>query len=94
MSELLSRIYALLADVILPHLKSIETSQAEQRLETDRLNRNLEAFRTEMQIHFLELRAEIAACRQELEDTMVTLRESEAAEDDGTAPIKRKRIVN
>jgi hypothetical protein len=31
-----------------------------------------------------EIRAEIAQCRQELEDTMVTLRESEAAEDSDT----------
>ena len=94
MPELLSKIYTLLLEVVLPRLQAIQTSQAEQRLETDRLNRNLEAFRSEMQIRSAEIYAEIALCRQELEDTMVTLRESEAAENGSVQPAKKKRIVN
>lgn len=94
MSEMLSKIYALLLDVILPNLKSVLTSQAEQRSETDRLNRNLDDFRTEMAIRFAEIRAEIALCRQEIEDTMVILRESEAAESGAAPPGRKKRIVN
>ena len=42
MSVLLSQIMNLLTGVIVPQLQSIHASQAEQRLETDRLNRNIE----------------------------------------------------
>ncbi len=81
MFDYLSHIYQLLMEVILPSLKGIESSQAEQRLQTDRLNQNLEEFRTEMHICFAEIRAEVAACRAQVEDVMVTIRESEAASD-------------
>jgi hypothetical protein len=94
MSEMLSKIYALLLDVILPHLKDIQASQAEHTTQAERLNRNLEEFRVEMTIRMAEIRAEIALCRQELEDTMVTLRESETAGDSDAPPAKKKRIVN
>jgi hypothetical protein len=94
MSEMLLKIDALLLDVILPNLKAVQTSQAEQTTQAERLNRNLEEFRAEMQIRMTEIRAEIALCRQELEDTMVTLRESEAAEDSDPPVTKKKRIVN
>ena len=94
MSEMLLKIDALLLDVILPNLKAVQTSQAEQTTQAERLNRNLEEFRAEIQIRMAEIRTEIALCRQELEDTMVTLRESEAAEDSDAPPPKKKRIVN
>jgi hypothetical protein len=94
MSEMLLKIDALLLDVILPNLKAVQTSQAEQTTQAERLNRNLEEFRAEIQIRMAEIRAEIALCRQELEDTMVTLRESEAAEDSDPPVTKKKRIVN
>jgi hypothetical protein len=94
MSEMLSKIYALLWDVILPNLRGIQASQAEQRTETDRLNHNLREFRVEMQIRLTEVRAEVALCRQELEDTMVTLRESDSAEDSDPPLARKKRIVH
>jgi hypothetical protein len=94
MSEMLSRIYTLLLDVILPNLKSVQASQAEQRRQTESLNRAMEEFRAEMQLRLAEIRAEISLCRQELEDAMVTLRESETAEEPDAPPGRKKRIVH
>jgi hypothetical protein len=81
MSDTLSRLHALLLDEILPHLNDIEVSQAEQRRETDRLMRTIHDFRAEMQLRFAELRAEIAYCRQEVEDAMVSLRDGDSPAD-------------
>jgi hypothetical protein len=94
MSATLSQIMTLLTDVIVPQLQSIHASQAEQRHETDRLNRNIEEFRLEMQMRFAAIHAEIAACRQELEDTMVTIRERDAIDDDPGQSKTRKRTIH
>jgi hypothetical protein len=94
MAALLSQIFALLSDVILPQLKSIHASQAEQRLETGRLNRNIEEFRLEMQVRFAALHAEITACRQEIEDTMVTIRERDSDEVAVARSGSRKRTIH
>ena len=91
MSDLLSQLYSVLVDVVMPNLKGIQASQIEQRMQTDRLNQNLDEFRAEMQLRFFELRTEIAACRQELEDAMVTIREVEAANAE-SSPIKKTLI--
>jgi hypothetical protein len=84
----------MLLNAILPNLKSVQANQAEQTMQAERLNRKLEQFRAETQIPMAEIRAEVAQCRQELEDTMVTFRASEAAEDSDTLPVRKKRIVN
>jgi len=94
MKEMLAQLHALLLDVILPHLKGVQASQAEQRIQTDLLNRNLEEFRSEMQMRFAEIRAEIAACRQEVEDTMVTLREADRIDDTESAITHKKRLIH
>jgi hypothetical protein len=94
MSALLSQILTLMTDVIVPQLQSIHASQAEQRVETDRLNRNIEEFRLEMQMRFASMHAEIAACRQELEDTMVIVRERESIDEDFERGTARKRIIH
>jgi len=94
MSDMFSQIFALLNNVIVPQLQSILVSQAEQRRETDRLNRSIEEFSLEMQMRFASIHAEIAACRQELEDTMVAIREHDL-ESDGTGQSKlRRRTVH
>jgi hypothetical protein len=94
MAALLSQIMTLLTDVIVPQLQSIHDNQAEQQLETDRLNRNFEEFRLEMQMRFAALHAEIAACRQELEDTMVTVRERDPLDDAEDRGKVRKRTIH
>jgi len=91
---MLTQLHALLVDVILPHLKGIQASQAEQRVQTERLNQNLEEFRSEMQLRFAEIRAELAACRQEVEDTMVTLRETDLPDDSESIVTGKKRLIH
>ena len=91
---MISQILTLLTDVIVPQLQSIHTSQAEQRLEAERLNRNIDEFRLEMQMRIAAMHAEIAACRQELEDTMVTVRERDAIDDDFAPDKARKRTTH
>jgi hypothetical protein len=94
MPDMLSQIFTLLNDVIVPQLQSIHTSQALQRLETDRLNRNIEEFRNEMHLRFAAIHAEIAACRQELEDTLVTVRERDGDDNRETQTKLRKRTIH
>jgi hypothetical protein len=94
MTESIGKIYALLTDVILPHLDAIQASQAEQKMQYQGLSRNMEEFRAEIHIHLAEIRADVAFCRQELEDTMVVLRETEAADEDAAARPGQMRIVH
>lgn len=88
------QIQNMLTGVIVPHLKGIQVSQTEQRLEMERLNRSFEEFRIEMQMRFAELRTELAACRQELEDAMLTIREMDAAEFPDREPALKKRLIH
>jgi len=94
MSDTLSQLEVLLTDVILPNLKGISACQVEQRMEGDRLVRMIEDFRSEMQISFAQLRAEIAACRQEVEDAIILLREGEAANTPEPTAKARKTIIH
>ena len=94
MPDTLSQLEVLLTDVILPNLKGISACQVEQRMEGDRLALMLEDFRSEMQINLAQLRAEIAACRQEVEDAIILLRESEGANDLELTAKVRKTIIH
>jgi hypothetical protein len=90
MSEMLAKVHALLTEVILPRLQEIQASQEEQKVQTSRLHASVEEFRMEMLLRFVELHAEIAACRSQIEDAMVTLRESESGtEVEITDPVKK-----
>jgi hypothetical protein len=94
MSEILTEIYTLLLDQVLPQLKSIEAAQADQRGHYDTIHRNMLNLHAEIQIRFAELRAEIAACRQELEDTMVTIRERESGEQHESSDRRKRRLIH
>jgi hypothetical protein len=94
MSETLEKLYTLIAEVILPTLQGIQASQEEQQFQTRRLSANLEEFRTEMHIRFAELHAELAACRTQIEDTLVTLRENESASDSEAVFPSKKQLLN
>ncbi len=91
---MLSQVYALLLDRILPQLKRIEVAQREQREHSESIQRNIEDLRVEMQIRFAELRAEIAACSQEIEDAMVTVRERDDREPNEARNRGKKRLVH
>jgi hypothetical protein len=47
-----------------------------------------------MQLRFAEIRAELAACRQEVEDTMVTLRETDLPDDSESIVTGKKRLIH
>jgi predicted phage gp36 major capsid-like protein len=94
MSEMFTSLYNLLADVVVPKLKGIEASQAEQRLQSEQLSSDIKDFRAEMRIRFAEIRAEIAACQAQVEDAMVTLRESDAGETDDDAFRGKKPLIH
>jgi hypothetical protein len=79
-STQIDQIFRLLLDVILPNLKSIHASQAEQRAQSQRLGESITEFRAEMEMLFATLRAETEAVRLEIDDSLFALRESLRAE--------------
>jgi hypothetical protein len=93
MPETYSKLYALLMKEMLPQLTAMETRQIEQKQQLESMNQAIHELRAEMHLHFAEIRADVALCRQELEDTMVVLRESGAIEEDAEMPAATKRVV-
>jgi hypothetical protein len=59
----------LLLDVILPNLKSVQSSQAEQIAANDRLESAIEELRLHLESQFAHLKAQLTACRAELAAT-------------------------
>jgi hypothetical protein len=94
MPETLIKLHTLLTEVILPRLQQIQASQEEQKAQTTRLHDNMEEFRTEMLLRFMELHAEVAACRTQIEDAMVTLRESESGSNAEEGSPVKKPLLN
>jgi hypothetical protein len=87
MDDTFTYLNTLLLDRILPNLRLILASQDEQRILSDELAHNFAEFRSEITIHFAQVRADIAACRAQLEDVMVTLRDLEL----GQATIQTRK---
>jgi hypothetical protein len=94
MSDTLSRIYSVLAEEILPSLRSIQASQAEQRLQSERLNQTLAQLCAGIQIRLAEIRADIAACRQEIEDAMVATHDGGSTENGKSSIASKKRLIH
>ena len=94
MSEILAQLHALLAEDILPRLQAIQANQEEQKAQASRLHASMEEFRTEIMLRFVELHAELAACRAQVEDAMVTLRESEGGNDVDAPSRFKKPLLN
>ena len=78
----------------MPNLETIQINQAQQRLQTEQLNRTVEEFRAEMRLQFTEIRAELAACRIQVEDAIVTLREAETGEVENPALTGKKTLIH
>lgn len=74
MDELLAPISQLLAEVILPNLKSVQTSQAQQISANDRLEHAIKELRRELESQFANLSAQLTACRMELAATQAMLK--------------------
>jgi phage shock protein A len=70
MNEPFASLTQLLSDVILPNLKSVQASQAEQIAANDRLEQAIE----DLELKFAQLSAQLTACRAELAATQAALK--------------------
>jgi hypothetical protein len=66
MDDLFVPLTQLLTDIILPNLKSVQVSQAEQIAVNDRLENAIEELRLHLESQFAHLSAQLTACRAEL----------------------------
>ena len=73
MNEALQALSNLLSQVILPNLKSVQVSQAEQIAANDRLEASIEELRLHLNEQYTQLSAQLTACRAELAMTQAAL---------------------
>ena len=66
MDETVDPLIKILADVILPNLKAVQMSQAEQIAANDRLENAIEELRLHLASQLAFLSAQLTACRAEL----------------------------
>ena len=69
MDDLFAPLTQLLTNVILPNLKTVQLSQAEQIAANDRLENAIEELRLHLESQFAHLAAQLTACRAELAAT-------------------------
>ena len=74
MNEIFDHLTHLLSEVIVPNLKSVQTSQREQIAANDRLEYAIEELRIHMESQFAHLSAQLTACRAELAATQAVLK--------------------
>ena len=82
----------LLTDVILPNLKSVQSSQSEQIAANDRLELAIEDLRTYIESKFALLSAQLTACQAELAATQAALKS--AQRQAGTRGPESKLMIN
>jgi hypothetical protein len=82
----------LLVDVILPNLKSVQVSQAEQIAANDRLENAIEELRLHLESQFAHLSAQLTACRAELAATQAVFKAAQA--QSGTLQPDRTTLVH
>jgi hypothetical protein len=78
MSDPFTSLSRLLSDVILPNLKSVQMSQAEQIAANDRLETAIEELRLHLESQFVHLTAQLTACRAEWAATQAVLKAAQA----------------
>ena len=78
MDEPLASLSLLLSDVILPNLKVVQESQAEQIASNDRLERAIEELRRHIEAQYAIVAAELTACRAELAATQAMLKAAQS----------------
>lgn len=74
MEELFGKLARLLSDVILPNLRSVQATQAEQIAASKRVEQEIEALRVHLDAQFATLAAQLTACRVELAATQAVLK--------------------
>lgn len=92
MNEALSALAKLLSDVILPNLKSVQMSQAEQIEANSRLEKAIEELRMHLDAQFATLSAQLTSCRAELAATQAILKATQAKE--GVQVPERPALVH
>jgi hypothetical protein len=92
MDEPIAVLSALLSDVTLPNLKSVQQSQAEQIAANDRLEHAIEELRLNMESQFAHLTAQLTACRAELAATQAVLKAAQALA--GVRVLDRTPIIH
>ena len=81
MNEPIEYLSCLLTDIILPNLKSVQASQAEQIAANDRLEQAIENLRVHLQSQFAQLSSQLMACRAELALAQAALKAARAQSD-------------
>ncbi|MGD0628185.1 MAG: hypothetical protein ABR987_02470 [Terracidiphilus sp.] len=79
MNDSFASLTHLLSDVVLPNLKAVQLSQAEQIAANDRLEQAIEDLRTHLDSQFAMLSAQLTACQAELAATQEALKATQAA---------------
>ena len=92
MNELFDSLNRLLSDVILPNLKSVQVSQAEQIAANDRLENAIEELRLHLESQFAHLSAQLTACRAELAAAQAAFQS--VHEQDGTLPPGHTTLIH
>jgi hypothetical protein len=78
MNDPFASLSRLLSDVILPNLKAVQTSQAEQIASNDRLKQAIEDLRRHLESQFALLTAQLTACQAELAATQAALQAAQS----------------
>ena len=66
MTDIATTLTHLLSDVILPNLKAVQSSQAEQIAANDRLEEQINDLQAQIKADFARLQAQLTACRAEI----------------------------
>jgi hypothetical protein len=82
----------LLAEVILPNLKSVQVSQTEQIAANDRLENAIEELRLHLESQFAHLSAQLTACRAELAAAQATIKAAQVK--NGTLTPDRATLIH
>jgi hypothetical protein len=92
MNDPFASLTSLLCDVILPNLKDVQMSQAEQIAANDRLESAIEDLRTQLESQFALLTSQLTACQVELAGTQAALKTAQSLL--GIRPPEGKFLIN
>ena len=92
MNDPFASLTQMLSDVVLPNLKVVQMSQAEQIAANDRLELAIEDLRTYIESKFAHLSAQLTACQAELAATQAALKS--AQRQAGTRGPESKLLIN
>jgi hypothetical protein len=92
MTDPLASLSLLLSDVILPNLKAVQQSQAEQIAANERLEHAIEDLRTHLESQFAHLSAQLLACQADLAATQAALKAAQIAA--GMQSPNSKRLIH